>query len=303
MEPGTRPGVFALWVCVAFCFGLLVSSGVKAAEPKSGNGNTFVIGVVPVNSARALFASYQPLRLFLQKHLQRDVRIVTAPNFEEFMRRALKGSYDLAITAGHQARALQTDAGFLPLVAYQADFRVVWVKAANNPAVMRLEDLNGRKVLSLGISSLAWLWGRQDLVERGVVPATVGFVSASDSVAEIILAGGASAAVLTQVGVDQLNVNVSRQLQVFERSPSFVGRVYMLNPRFVDEYSSLRQALDAFALTDAAQEYFQRSKLLGYRDVQPADLEAMEPYAHALREQLNDEGKVKRTEYVPNDAK
>ena len=300
LEPGMRPGVFALWVCVAFCFGLLLSVGVKAAEPRSGN--TFVIGVVPVNSARALFASYQPLRLFLQTRLQRDVRIVTAPNFEEFMRRALQGRYDLAITAGHQARALQTDAGFLPLVAYQADFRVVWVKAANNPSIMRLEDLNGRKVLSLGVSSLAWLWGRQDLAERGVVPANVGFVSASDSVAELILAGGGAAAVLTQVGVDQLNANVRRQLQIFERSPSFVGRVYMLNPRFADEYTSLRQALDAFALTEAAQTYFQRSKLLGYRDVQPADLDAMEPYAQALREQLNDEGKAKHTEYLPHHA-
>lgn len=76
----------------------------------------------------------------------------------------------------------------------------------------------------------------------------------------------------------------------------------MLNSRLTDEHTSLRQALDAFAFTDAAQAYFQRSKLLGYRDVQPAELEAMEPYAQALREQLNDEGKAKHTGNVPHHA-
>jgi len=301
LEPGTRPLGYAFLVYVVFCFCMLLSVGVNAAEPKQES--ELVIGIAPHTSARALFASYQPLRFFLQTHLRRDVRIVSAPNFEEFMRRALAGRYDIAITTGHQARLLQTDAVFLPLVTYQADFRVVWVKAANNQVIERLEDLNGRKVLSLGPGSLTWLWSRQQLAERGVAPAGVGFVSASDSVAELILAGGAAAAVLTQVGVDQLNVNISRQLQVFERSPSFLGRVYMLNSRMTDEYTSLRQALDAFALTDAAQAYFQRSKLLGYRDVQPAELEAMEPYAQALREQINIEGKAKHTGFVPHDAK
>jgi len=297
-----RPRGAVLWVCVAFCFGILFSAGVKAAEPTL-DGKTLVIGVAPHTSARALFTSYQPLRLFLQTRLQRDVRIVSAPNFEEFMRRALAGRYDIAITTGHQARLLQTDVVFLPLVTYQADFRVVWVKAANNQTIKRLEDLNGRKVLSLGPGSLTWLWSRQQLTERGVVPANVGFVSASDSVAELIVSGAVAAAALSQANVDRLDARLGRQLQVFERSPSFLGRVYMLHPRLADEYASLRQALAAFALTDAAQTYFQRSKLSGYREVQSAELVAMEPYAQALREQIKGIDKAMNMEKARHDAK
>ncbi len=297
----TRPWRHALLVFVAFCFGILLSEGLHAAVPKQESA--LVIGVAPHTSARALFTSYQPLRLFLQTRLQRDVRIVSAPNFEEFLRRALAGRYDIAITTGHQARLLQTDAGFLPLVTYQADFSVVWVKAANNRAIEKLEDLNGRKVLSLGPGSLTWLWSQQQLAERGVVPVAVGFVSASDSVAELIVSGAAAAGALSRAAVDQLGVNVSRQLQIFEQSPSFLGRVYMLNPRLAPEYVTLREALAVFALTEAAQAYFQRSKLLGYRDVQPAELAAMEPYAQALREKLTNNSKAKNTEYVPHDAK
>jgi len=42
---------------------------------------------------------------------------------------------------------------------------------------------------------------------------------------------------------------------------------------------------------------------MGYREVQSAELEAMEPYAQTLREQINDQGKAKHTEVVPHDAK
>lgn len=296
---GTRPRRYALLACVVFCFGMFFSLGVNAAEPKQDNA--LVIGIAPHTSARALFASYQPLRLFLQTRLQRDVRIVSAPNFAEFLHRALAGRYDIAITTGHQARVLQTDRGYLPLLTYQADFRVVWVKAVNNPNIHRLEDLNGRKVLSLGPGSLTGLWSQQQLAERGVVPASVDFVSASDSVIELIASGAVDAAALSQANIDRLSGNISSKLKVFEQSPSFLGRVYMLNPRLAHEYLTLREALAAFALTEAAQTYFQRSKLLGYRDVLPAELEIMEPYAQALREKLNDDIKAKNTENLAHD--
>lgn len=285
--------------CVVFCFGSLLASGVKAAEPVSERG--LLIGVAPHTSVRALFASYQPLSLFLQNALQRDVRVVSAPNFEEFLRRAMAGRYDIAITTGHQARLLQLDAGFLPLLTYQADFRVVWVKAANNSAIHRLEDLNGQKVLSLGPGSLTALWSAQQLVERGVAPAEVGYVSASDSVVELILAGTAKAASLTQANIDRLPLDVRQKLHVFESSPSFLGRVYMLNPRRADEYAAIRHALDAFTRTEAAQAYFQSNQLVGYREVQPAELELMEPYAQLLREQIKAEGKAKNTENPAHD--
>ena len=291
-----------LVICVVFCLGGgLLASGVKAAEPVSERG--LLIGVAPHTSVRALFASYQPLSLFLQQALQRDVRIVSAPNFEEFLTRAMAGRYDIAITTGHQARLLQTDAGFLPLVTYQADFRVVWIKAANNHAIHRLEDLNGQKVLSLGPSSLTALWSAQQLAERGVVPAEIGYVSASDSVVELILAGSVKAAALSQANIDRLAPHVRQKLHIFESSPSFLGRVYMLNPRLADEYAAIRQALDAYARTEAAQDYFKNNQLVGYRDVPPAELELMEPYAQQLREQMKAQDKAKNTENPTHDAR
>jgi phosphonate transport system substrate-binding protein len=79
---------------------------------------SFILGVAPHTSARVILEMYQPLRLHLEKSLGNPVEVVTAPDFNEFARRALAQEYDLAITTGHQARLLQTDANYLPLLTY-----------------------------------------------------------------------------------------------------------------------------------------------------------------------------------------
>ncbi len=266
------------------CGLLLAFPSIQSVAADSEARPPLVIGIAPHTSARALFSSYQPLRMFLINHLQRDVRVVSAPNFEAFLHRALDGRYDIVITTGHQARLLQKDAGWQPLVTYQADFSLVLIKATNNPKIKRVEDLDGRRFLTLGPGSLTALWGKQYLEERGIAPVEVDFVSASDSLAERVVAGAADAGALSQTGVDQLASNLRQKIQVFEHGPSVLGRTYMLSPRLSDDYRLMRAALDAFAQADEGLSYFQRNQLGGYRDVLPSELEAMDRYAEELRQ-------------------
>ena len=114
------------------------------------------IGVAPHSSARVIIEMYQPLRQHLEQALHRPVEIVTAPDFTEFARRGMAQAYDIAITTGHQARLLQTDAGHLPLLTYKADFKAV----ALVPGQSRLrepKELAGGTVIGLSGSSLVTL--------------------------------------------------------------------------------------------------------------------------------------------------
>ncbi|MEW5839336.1 MAG: PhnD/SsuA/transferrin family substrate-binding protein [Pseudomonadota bacterium] len=270
-----------LWLAACLAW-LLPLHSVWAAEVTSKRP-ALIVGIAPHTSARALFESYQPLRLFLQDELQCEVRIVSAPDFEEFLYRALNGRYDMAITTGHQARLMQMDAGWIPLVTYQADFRIVLLKAKNGSRIANLSDLHGRRFITLGPGSLTALWSQQHLQERSITPSRLGFVSASDSLAELIVSGAADVGALSQAGVNQLPATLRDRLEIIERSPAFLGRTYILHPRLAGQYADLRSALDAFARSSSGQTYFQRSLLAGFRDVSPAELEVMEPYAKALR--------------------
>jgi len=136
---------------------LLCFAGVYASLA-TAQESSFKLGIAPHTSTRVILEMYQPLRQYLERSLGLPVEVVTAPDFTEFGRRALNQEYDLAVTTGHQARLYQTDAGYLPLLTYQADFKAVAL-VAKDSKYRKPADLRGTTVLALSPSSLVSLWG------------------------------------------------------------------------------------------------------------------------------------------------
>ena len=242
----------------------------------------FRIGVAPHSSARVIVEMYQPLRLYLEQVLQRPVEIVTAPDFTEFARRGMAQDYDIAITTGHQARLLQTDARYLPLLTYQADFKAVALVAAES-AFREPKDLVGSTVIGLSASSLVTLWGQHWLLRNSVANVAVRYVSASDSVAQLLLKGEGTAGFMSLANYQNLPAPVRSQLRLLAESLPMAGRVYVLNARHVRQREPILAALWAFADTAQAKQYFAHHQRGGYRPLEPRELIALEPYANEVR--------------------
>ena len=242
----------------------------------------FHIGVAPHSSARVIIEMYQPLRLYLEQVLQRPVEIVTAPDFTEFARRGVAQNYDIAITTGHQARLLQTDAHYLPLLTYQADFMAVALVAADS-RYREPRDLADSTVIGLSASSLVTLWGQHWLLRNSVANATLRYVSASDSVGQLLLKGEGSAGFMSLANYQNLPPSVRDQLRLLAQSLPMAGRVYMLNARHARQREAILAALWAFAETPQAKQYFTRHQLGGYRALEPRELIALDPYANEVR--------------------
>lgn len=243
------------------------------------------IGVAPHSSARVIIEMYQPLRQHLEQALQRPVEIVTAPDFTEFARRGMAQQYDIAITTGHQARLLQTDAGYLPLLTYKADFKAVAVVAANSGA-REPQDLAGATVIGLSPASLVTLWGQHWLFRNNVPGTTMHYVSASDSVGQLLIKGEGAAGFMSLANYQNLPPAVREQTRVLAESLPMAGRVYVLNGRHARQKDAIEKALWAFAETAEARQYFAKYKLGGYRLLEPRELLALEPYANEVRAEL-----------------
>jgi len=261
-----------------FALALLVAAGFSQAD-------SFKIGVAPHTSARVIVAQYQPLRLFLEAVLGMPVEIVTAPDFTEYARRAMNQEYDLAITTGHHARMLQADARYLPLLTYQADFKAIAVVAGNSPARVA-KDLKGGTVLGLSTTSLVTLWGLHWLKDAGVKDVNIRYVSAADSVAQLILSGEAVAGFMSTANFSKLVPDVQARLRVLDESEAMAGRVYLLNNREAARQAGVDKALWAFAESVEGKRYFESNKLDGYRKLRPQELEKMERYADEVRKVL-----------------
>lgn len=270
------------WLAAAMA--VLVGGAAGPVLAQDAGAEAFVVGVAPHTSARVIIEQYQPLRQALEAALSLPVEIRTAPDFTAFARRGLAGEYDIAVTTGHQARLLQTDADYLPLTTYRAAFRSV-VVVARDSAVRGTAGLAGTTVIGLSPTSLVTMWGEHLLRERNV-PVQVRYVSAADSVAQLILAGDASAGFMSLANFQGLAPEVRERLRFLEESAPMLGRVYMLNPRQAGRQAAVSAALKFFAASEPGQHYFEATKLSGYRDIGVGELESMDPYADQVRRAL-----------------
>lgn len=266
-----------------FCLGAILSAFLGAAmaeEPRP-----FVLGIAPHTSARVILEMYQPLRRHLEAALKQPVEVQTAPDFNEFAQRALNQEYDIAVTTGHQARLYQTDAAYLPLLTYMADFRAVALVDKNGP-IQAAADLKGKVVLGLSPTSLVTLWGQQWLKKQNLGEVTVQYVSAADSVSRQVLAGEAAAAFTSLANYQKLPSDIRPRMRILAESEPMVGRVYMLNKRWTKERKDIEKNLWAFVASPDGQNYFAQNKLDGYRNLKPRELEAMDPYVVETRQAL-----------------
>lgn len=258
---------------------LLLSTGIAAA------GDVFSIGIAPHTSPRVILEMYAPLRLHMEKALGMPVEIVTAPNFDIFAQRSLVQEFDIAVTTGHQARLFQKDAQYIPLLTYKADFKAVALVAAKGP-INAPADLKGKDVLGLSPASLVTLWGQHWLAENKVVPSSIKYISASDSVAQLIISGEVASGFTSLANFQKLDQGVRDQLHILAESQPMVGRVYMLNHRRAAMEKDIAAALWAFAATPEAAKYFETNKLEGYRLLKPNEMADMDIYADETRKLL-----------------
>ena len=265
---------------------LLLAPALGLAAPSASTA--FRIGVAPHSSARVIIEMYQPLRRYLEQVLRRPVEIVTAPDFTEFARRGVAQQYDIAITTGHQARLLETDARYLPLLTYKVEFRAVALTTADSP-YREPGDLANSTVIGLSPSSLVTLWGQHWLHRNAVADATLRYVSASDSVGQLLLKSEGSAGFMSLTNFQNLPPAVREKLRVIAESLPMAGRVYVLNARHARLKQTIYDALLAFGDTAEAKQYFARHQLGGYRPLEPRELIAMDPYANEVRLVLGQE--------------
>ena len=247
--------------------------------------DSFKVGVAPHTSARFILEQYQPLRTYLSKALGVEVEIVTAPDFTEFARQAVGQKYDIAITTGHQARMLQMDASYLPLLTYKAEFKAL-VVVRSDAGIKDSADLKSKTIIGLSPSSLVTLWGESWLRRMGRTDVTLRYVSAADSVGQLLLVGEGSAGLMSLPNFQNLAPEVKAKLRVLAESPAMAGRVYMLNGRQRKRQAALEAALWAFSKTPDGMHYLEKNNLGGYRKLRRGELEAMSPYAIEVRKIL-----------------
>jgi phosphonate transport system substrate-binding protein len=109
------------------------------------------------------------------------------------------------------------------------------------------------------------------------------YVSASDSVANVVLEGQAAAGFTSMANFQSLTPEVQSQLRILVESEPMAGRVYVLNSSQLSRKATIEAALQSFAQSEDGKAYFAKYKLIGYRKLLPKELSSMDPFAAEIR--------------------
>lgn len=266
---------------VAALFFLVCHVGVAFAAP-----NTPIrVGVLPTLSAKVLLTSYQPLRVYLERELQRPVEMVTSTDFKRFQHATLAGDFDLLVTAPHLARLSQMEAGFLPVATYLAANRAILITAKNKP-IKQLEELRGRNLAIFDPLGLIVLLAQQWLEDRGFEQGRdyrAMIFPSHNSVGFSVQHGESLMGVVSPAGLLQTPPETREQIQIYAELPQVPALIWIVHPRLKREADRLQAALLRFAETPEGAQFYSGNAYKGMRPVTQEELRSLDRSAREVK--------------------
>ncbi len=254
-------------VRLVFCvFSIALQFSATSAQAAS----SFILGVLPIHSARVLSERYEPMRLYLEKHLQQPVRIESASDFRRFHERTLRGDFDLTITPAHFARLAQKEAGFLPLAQFVPDHDSLLVYAADRP----LRDIKALKNQTLAVIdrlAITVTAALQHIETHGLVADRDYRVMehrTHASAAYSLLSGLSAAAVSTSQGMLQIPEDLRDKIVVMQHIADIPAFFLIAKPTTSKRQAAyLKQILLAFPAEAEGIDFLGQT---GYTNLTPA---------------------------------
>jgi phosphonate transport system substrate-binding protein len=217
---------------------LALSSGSLLADTQSG---ALDIGIVPYMSARNLISSFEPMRHYLEKGLGKPVKIYTANGFKPFFQNAVKGDYDLVISAAHFARLLQKEHHYTPLVMFSPGNSALVMTGAHSP-LKNVQDLRGQVIAVPEQLSLASIICMTLLRDNGLHPGIDYTLLEVPSFPSAILAvqkGNAAAAISASPVLASIPGDVRASVRTLLDAGDFNSFVFLAHPRMDSAESDL----------------------------------------------------------------
>ncbi len=261
---------------------------VSAAQAAPAAPN-FILGIVPVHSARVLAERYEPLRTYLEKTLKQPVRIESAPDFRRFHERTLRGDFDLTVTPAHFARIAQKDAGLQPLAQFTPDHDALLIYAAERP-LASFKNLKGKQLavidrLAITVTAALQFLDTQGLEANRDYQVVEHRTHASAAYA--LISGLSAAAVSSSQGMLQMPDDLRRKLVVQKHIADIPAFVVIAKAAMGKAQSDqLKKALLAFPSEAEGIDFLGHT---GYTTLIPANEAAMkraDPYLKETRKAL-----------------
>ena len=155
----------------ALVVGVFLTGTPPASHAAPANDKVLVFGFLPILSTEKLVARFGPLVDYLSAKLGQPIRLETAPDYAEFVRRTNEDKrYDLLFTAPHFYYLAQRQAGYRVIVRVAAPTMHAVIVAPKSSGIKQLSDLRGRRIATPDPLALGTVLIRDTLQKAGLDP-------------------------------------------------------------------------------------------------------------------------------------
>lgn len=239
------------------------------------------IAITPFLPVRTLVQNYEPMRLYLEKRLQRHVLFVSAPDYRTFTQRTQHLDYAYVITVAHAAYLAQSEAGYVPLLR-PANYTEPTLVVAKADPLERLADLRGKTIalsdpLALVSMQTPTMLREANLdAERDVA---LKYLPNHGAAVNYVLSGEAAAAIVSNRALEQMPSGTKNAVRVVQtwHGGAAPGIVYLASPRVPQaEVERFAQAVLEFVRSSEGHAVMRH---LGYGTLLPMKADDLKPYA------------------------
>lgn len=261
---------------------LVVASGIAHAADAP-----LTLGVFPYVSRGQLMEFHTPLKLYLEKQLQRPVDLVTAPDFAEFMARTQKGEYDVVLTAPHLGRLAETRDGYVRVAKTAHEVYGVFL-ARKDSGIRTLADLKGKSIMMAQPISIVYQMGVEELRKNGLTPGKDVTVIGSRTHNNALYAPvrrESDASVTGLVLWHKAEPDVLAELMEIGRTHGVPGFMLMANKRLSPaQIKRIQSIVLSFHKTNQGKSYFDATEFKRFEKIDDKSMKQLDPYTRILTE-------------------
>lgn len=245
------------------------------------------LGVFPYVSRGQLMDYHTPLKLYLEKQLQRPVDMVTAPDFAEFMARTQRGEYDLVLTAPHLGRLAEARDGYIRVAKTGHQVYGIFL-ARKDSGIHSIADLKGKTIMMAQPISIVYQMGADALRQNGLVPGKDVTIIGSRTHNNALYAPArkeSDASVTGLVLWDNAEPDVRAQLIEIGRTQGVPGFMLMANKRLSPALiKRIQSAVLDLHNTSEGKAYFDVTEFKFFEKIDDKTMKQLEPYTRVLTE-------------------
>jgi len=154
---------------LAYAFILLISLIQRPVLAADSDG-ALVFGFLPILSTQRLITRFKPLVDEISSELGQPIRMETAPDFSEFIKRTRAMRYDIVFTAPHLYYLANDESGYKVIVRVNASDLKAIIVVTKASHITKISDLKGMKIAMPDRMSLAAAMVRNYLRKVGLDP-------------------------------------------------------------------------------------------------------------------------------------